>query len=484
MMLTLLILPLIASVLVFLAGDKWARPAALTFTVVQLGFTIYSLQIFLLGQSFSSHEMFTFHKEWIEYPRISFHLGVDGLGALMIILTNFLLPLIVLSAFNRTIANAKSYFALILFMQFALLGVFMAMDGLLYYIFWELALIPIYFIALLWGGQNRVPITLKFFIYTLAGSLLMLFGFIMLYWYNPGQTFDIKELYDNNISAENQSWLFWMFFLAFAIKIPIVPFHTWQADTYRESPTQGTMLLSGIMLKMGIYSLLRWMLPILPLGVAKWGPLAIVLCVVGIVYASIIAIRQKNIKDLFAYSSVAHVGLISAGIFAMNLYGFEGSVIQMLAHGVNVVGLFFCADIIMNRTNTLTIDNLGGIRNHAPVFATMFMVIILGSVALPLTNGFIGEFLLLYGVYEYNTWLAVFAGLTIILGAVYMLRMYKKVMLGDAGAVQSFHDLKWNESLVLGIIVIVIIVMGIYPQPVLEMAEPALQEILNRSVIK
>src|SRR5688500_11467856 len=264
----------------------------------------------------------------------------------------------------------------------------------------------------------------------------MLFVFIMLYWFNPCQSFDIRELYDNNIGASDQSWLFWMFFLAFAIKIPIVPFHTWQADTYRESPTQGTMLLSGIMLKMGIYSLLRWMLPILPLGVAKWGPLAIVLCVVGIVYASIIAIRQKNIKDLFAYSSVAHVGLISAGIFAINLYGFEGSVVQMLAHGVNVVGLFYCADIILNRTNTLTIDNLGGIRNHAPVFATMFMVIVLGSVALPLTNGFIGEFLLLYGVYEYNTWLAVFAGLTIILGAVYMLRMYKKVMLGESNSVQ------------------------------------------------
>lgn len=485
MMIALLILPLIASILVFMVGDKWARPAALTLTVAQLGYTIYALNMFSIGQHFSgSQEMFTFQREWISYPRISFHLGVDGLGALMIILTNFLLPLIILSSFNRTIANAKSYFALILFMQFALLGVFMAMDGLLYYIFWELALIPIYFIALLWGGHNRVPITLKFFIYTLAGSLLMLFGFIMLYWFNPGQTFDIKELYDNNISAKDQNWLFWMFFLAFAIKIPIVPFHTWQADTYRESPTQGTMLLSGIMLKMGIYSLLRWLLPVLPLGVAKWGPLAIVLCVVGIVYASIIAIRQKNIKDLFAYSSVAHVGLISAGIFAINLYGFEGSVVQMLAHGVNVVGLFFCADIIMNRTNTLTIDNLGGIRNHAPVFATMFMVIVLGSVALPLTNGFIGEFLLLYGVYEYNTWLAVFAGLTIILGAVYMLRMYKNVMLGDAGAVQSFPDLKWNESLVLGIIVVVIIVMGVYPQPVIEMAEPALQEILNRSVTK
>ena len=312
----------------------------------------------------------------------------------------------------------------------------------------------------------------------------MLFGFIMLYWYNPNQSFDIRELYRIYISDGNQSWLFWMFFLAFAIKIPIVPFHTWQADTYRESPTQGTMLLSGIMLKMGTYSLIRWLLPILPMGVAKWGPLAITLCVVGIVYASIIAIKQKNLKNLLAYSSLAHVGLIAAGIFALNIQGMTGSVVQMVAHGVNVVGLFLCADIIFNRTNTNEINELGGIRSLAPQFMTMFMVVVLGSVALPLTNGFIGEFLLLYGVYEYNTWLSVFAGLTIILGAVYMLRMFKKVMLGKQGIrVPEFPDLYWNEKIALGILVIVIVVMGVYPKPILDMAEPVLQTILNKTII-
>ena len=479
--LLLLFLPLIAAMLVFLAGNKAASKLALGFAVVELAITGWALSTFITKGS----DAFYIYEQWLSLPKVSFHLGVDGLSMVLILLTNFLLPLIILSAFNRQITNARSYFSLMLVMQFALLGVFMAMDGLLYYIFWEMALIPIYFIALIWGGTNRIPITLKFFIYTLAGSLLMLFGFIMLYWYNPGQSFDIRELYGNVISAENQSWLFWMFFLAFAIKIPIVPFHTWQADTYRESPTQATMLLSGIMLKMGTYSLLRWLLPVLPLGVAQWGKLAIILCVIGIVYASVIAIKQKNIKDLLAYSSVAHVGLISAGIFAINLFGFQGSVIQMLAHGINVVGLFFCADIIMNRTNTLSINNLGGIRNQAPVFSTMFMVIVLGSIALPLTNGFIGEFLLLYGVYEYNAWLAALAATTIIFGAVYMLRMYKKVMLGNTGAqIQSFPDLKWNESLALGIIVLVIIFMGVYPKPVMDLAEPALQLILDRSIIK
>jgi NADH-quinone oxidoreductase subunit M len=483
MMITLLILffPLIASLLVFFSGNKLASTIALLLAVIELGITGYAYYVY----QYTGAESFYIFQEWIHEPKISFHLALDGLSLLMIILTNFLTPIIILSAFNRTIENAKGYFSLILFMQFALVGVFMAMDGLLYYIFWELALIPIYFIALRWGGPNRVPVTLKFFIYTLAGSLLMLFGFIVLYHFNPLHSFDIRELYNYTICSCKQGWLFWMFFLAFAIKIPIVPFHTWQADTYKEASTQGTMLLSGIMLKMGTYSLLRWLLPLFPTGLADWGPLAIGLCVIGIVYASVIAIMQKDLKKLLAYSSVAHVGLISAGIFALNMEGFQGSVVQMFAHGINVVGLFFCADIIFNRTKSLNIDSLGGIRNIAPQFTTMFMIVVLGSVALPLTNGFIGEFLLLFGVYEYNTWLSVFAGLTIILGAVYMLRMFQRTMLGNTSeTTATFPDLMWNEKIVLGVIALAIIVMGIYPKPVFELAEPSLKLILDKVTIK
>ena len=239
MTILLLLFPLVAALVVLLGGSKLAAKLALGFAVIQLAFTAYAVSVFQT----SGPEAFYVFKPWIESPKVSFHLGLDGLSLVMVLLTNFLSPIIILSAFNRTISNAASYFSLILLMQFALIGVFTAMDGLLYYIFWEIALIPIYFIALRWGGPNRVAITLKFFIYTLAGSLLMLFGFIMLYWYNPEQSFDIRELYRMYISDGNQSWLFWMFFLAFAVKIPIVPFHTWQADTYRESPTQGTMLL-------------------------------------------------------------------------------------------------------------------------------------------------------------------------------------------------------------------------------------------------
>jgi NADH-quinone oxidoreductase subunit M len=476
MILQLLFFPLLAAVLTLAVGNKLAAKVALAASLVQVVLTIAAYN----AMQETAEKTLYFFAPWIETPKISFHLAVDGLSFLMIALSNILLPLIILSSFNRTIENPRSYFSLMLLMQFALVGVFMAMDGMLYYIFWELALIPIYFIALRWGGTNRVTVTLKFFIYTLAGSLLMLFGFIALYWYNPSHSFDIRDLYNNVVCSCNQGWLFWLFFAAYAIKIPIVPFHTWQADTYKEAPTQGTMLLSGIMLKMGTYSLIRWLLPIVPAGVAQWGPLAITLSVIGIVYASIIAIMQRDLKRLFAYSSVAHVGLIAAGIFALNIEGLQGATIQMLAHGINVVGLFFCADIILNRTETNNINELGGIRNIAPAFNTLFMIVVLGSVALPLTNGFIGEFLLLYGVYSYNTWLAVFAGLTIILGAVYMLRMFQNTMLGNTvDKTSAFSDLKWNEWIILGVIATLVLVMGIYPSPVLELAQPVLNDILQ-----
>jgi NADH-quinone oxidoreductase subunit M len=367
-----------------------------------------------------------------------------------------------------------------LFMQFALNGVFISFDGFIYYIFWELALIPIYFISFNWGGEGRAKVTLKFFIYTLAGSLLMLFAFLFLYNGTPQHSLDWGFLSSNPSCSCNQTWLFWLFFIAFAIKIPIIPFHTWQPDTYATAPTQGTMLLSGIMLKMGTYSLLRWLLPIVPAGVAEWQYVAITLSVIGIVYASVIAIMQKDLKRLLAYSSIAHVGLISAGIFAFNLSGFQGSMVQMFAHGINVVGLFYCADIIMNRTKHGEIEGLGGIRLVAPQFATWFMIIILGSVALPLTNGFVGEFMLLFSVYQYNTWLAVFAGLTIILGAVYMLRMYQKMVLGSAIKENMvFPDLYWNEKIVLVTIGILIFVMGIFPRPIMELTEPVLKNLIK-----
>lgn len=478
LLLIVLFFPLVAALITYVLGNRFAGKVALGLSVVEFLASLALIPAFKNADAMNISYM----REWITNPHVTFHIGLDGLSLLMLLLTTFLVPVIVLSTVSKPVENARAFYALILLMQFALVGVFIALDGFLYYIFWELALIPIYFIALLWGdGRDREfrnRAIFKFFVYTLAGSLFMLLGFIYLYQFADG--FGVSELYGLNLSDIEQNFLFWAFFIAFAIKIPVFPFHTWQPDTYNEAPSAGTMLLSGIMLKMGLYSLLRWLLPVLPHGTMTWTPVIMVLCVIGIIYGSIIAIRQGELKKLIAYSSLAHVGLITAGIFSLTKVGFQGAVVQMLAHGVNVVGLFFAGEIILRRTGTLEIAKLGGIRNVAPKFAAVFMIVVLASVALPTTNGFIGEFLLLFGVYEYNTILSVIAGLTIILGAVYMLRMYQLVMLGETKeATHNFTDLTVSELAVFIPIVAAIFVFGIYPKPIMELAEPALNTILN-----
>ena len=477
MILTILIFfPLLAALAVLVSG-KSARLVALGSAVVEFLISVWAVMQFIPDGGIQ----FKINMPWIPSLGISFNVGMDGISMLLVLLTTFLVPIIILSSFKHEYKNSPLFYALILIMQMALVGVFVALDGFLFYIFWELALIPIYLICLMWGGKDRFRITLKFFIYTLSGSLLMLVGLIYLYLQTPGtHTFDVNTFYSLHLSAREQGFLFWAFFLAFAIKMPVFPFHTWQPDTYTDSPTPGTMLLSGIMLKMGIYGVIRWLLPVVPMGVSEWGMTAIILSVVSVVYASCIALVQKDFKRLIAYSSIAHVGLISAGIFSLTLQGIEGGVIQMLSHGINVVGLFFIADILLSRMNTRNIDELGGIRNVAPVFATYFVLILLASVALPLTNGFVGEFLLINGLYQYNAWMAAFGGLTVILGAVYMLVAYRKISLGETtGRTSSFIDLTMHEKSVMIPLIILIFVMGIYPKPFLDIAEPSVKNLLD-----
>ncbi|MGZ4066945.1 MAG: complex I subunit 4 family protein, partial [Bacteroidia bacterium] len=315
-------------------------------------------------------------------------------------------------------------------------------------------------------------------------SLFMLIGLIFLYQHTGMESgvrsWNINELYaaGRGLTLAQQTFVFWSIFIAFAIKMPIFPLHTWQPDTYVVAPTQGTMLLSGIMLKMGTFGLIKWLLPVVPLALAKWGNTAMVLSVVGIIYASCIAIVQKDYKRLIAYSSIAHVGLIAAGIISANQQGVQGAVIQMLSHGVNVVGLFLIADILMRHTGTREIAKLGGIRGMNGQFGVLFLIILLGAVALPLTNGFIGEFLLINGVFQYSAVLAAFAGLSVILGAVYMLRSYQGIMLGEKNPNITFGSLAESDKVVLIIVCAVIIGFGVYPKPLNDLAEPAVKALL------
>lgn len=473
----LLVFQLLSPVICLLLSEQNVKRGALIVSVISFLFSAH--MFFEIPRDAAVHYNINF--AWIPSLGINFKLGMDGISFLLVQLTNFVIPLIILSSFNRDIKNSKSFYALIFLMQFALNGVFTAQDAFLFYIFWELALIPIWFICLIWGGKERIRITLKFFIYTLSGSLLMLVGLIYLYLQTPGDhSFDIEAFYNLQLSASEQSLVFWMLFLAFAIKMPVFPLHTWQPDTYTDAPTQGTMLLSGIMLKMGIYGVIRWLIPVVPDGVHEWTHVVMILSIIGIVYASCMAMVQKDYKRLIAYSSIAHVGLICAGIFSLTIEGLQGGIMQMLAHGVNVIGLFFIADILMQRMKTRNINELGGIANNQRVFAILFTIVMLGSVALPMTNGFIGEFLLLNGVFSYSGIAALFAGLTVILGAVYMLRSYKMIMLGSKHVSETeFHPLATEEKIVLIIIAAVIIVTGVYAQWLLDIAEPAVKNILT-----
>ena len=473
----LILIPLIAAIAQLFVPRKYGKRFAITASLITF---VLCLVAFLQFPSSGDYQYVT-NIPWIASLGINFKIGMDGISMLMVLLTTFLVPLIILSVVQSE-TRTPVFYSLILFMEMALIGVFVSLDGFLFYIFWELALIPIYFICLLWGGEHRVRVTLKFFIYTLAGSLFMLVALVYLYLHTASHTFEIGELYraGRSLDAPTQGILFLFFFLAFGIKMPVFPLHTWQPDTYTEAPTQGTMLLSGIMLKMGIFGVIRWILPTLPLALSQYGDYAMWLAIIGVIYASIIAITRSDIKRLIAYSSIAHVGLIAAGVFAGNAIGVQGGIIQMLSHGINVVGLFFIVDILQRRTNTRKIGSMGGIRQQAPFFATAFLILTLGAVALPLTDGFVGEFLLINGIYIYKPAMAVVGGFTIILGAVYMFRTYQRTTLGETSVeTEKFLDLTPNEKAVLIPLLIMVIVIGIWPNIFLKVSEPAVTKLLS-----
>ena len=469
----LLIVLLAGSILTYLVGNKWAGKVALVTALTSLASGI------CLWSHYQNHMDISYSAEWLTKPNIHFALSGDGLSLALVLLTVALLPLIIWSTFSREIAQARSFYALVLFMGMAMAGTFLAVDGFLYYIFWELALLPIYFIALIWGDgdqEARRKAIVKFFVYTFAGSLFMLAAFA--YLYSQTGSFLWSDLVNHSLSDTEQSWIFLGFFAAYAIKIPLIPFHTWQAKAYRFAPTAGTMLLSGIMLKMGIYSILRWQLPLAPDAAQTYQCWWVGLGVAGVIYGSIVALRQTDLKKLLAYSSLAHVGLITAGIYALNMDGFRGAVLQMLAHGIVVVGLFFAGEIIYRRYGTYEIAEMGGIRSLAPQFASFLLIITMASIGLPGTFSFVGEFLLLFSLAQVHIGWAIAGGLTIILGAYYSLRMFQHVMLGPANT-RPFAALNVYEWTTLTVIAALLLFFGLYPKPLTELVTPALEQILT-----
>jgi NADH-quinone oxidoreductase subunit M len=419
-------------------------------------------------------------KPWLTDLGISLAFKPDGIGLLLILLVAVLVPLILISTFRTAYEKRHVLNALVLLTQWSLIGLFSAGDIFLFYFFFEIALVPVYFLALWWGGESAPKVTFRMFVFTIFGSLFMLAALIFLY--TKGQTGDIVSLTETAklMPLSIQRALFWGLFLAFAIKMPVFPFHSWQPEVYAESPTPATMLLSGLLSKMGVFGLLKIALPLAPAGVKEYAIIASVLAVAGLLYGSFIAIKQDSIKRVIAYSSFAHMGLMAAGVLSGTFEGIQGAVYQMLAHGINAVGLFYVAKLIFEKTGSRSLSALGGISQSAKGLSITFMIILLGSVALPLTNGFVGEFLMLKGVFDFNGTLGVLAGLSIIFGAVYMLRLFQKTMFGPVqNTTVDVEDLQGTEKAVLYIISALVIIMGIFPNVLLKISEPAVKQLVE-----
>ncbi len=479
----LIFFPLITGLLTFFVkNEKAAKNFVLSSSVITLGISLLSIY-YRHDKDLSG---LSFGYEWLKYLGCSFNVALDGMGRLLTLLTAISFPAIFIATYRNSYKNASVFFGLMLLTQAGLMGVFLSMDVLLFYFFWELALIPVYFLCSYWGGEKRIQATFKFFIYTFAGSLLMLVGIIYVYLHtdatqNSSHSFSIAAFYTAKLTAVQQYWTFFLFFIAFAIKMPVFPFHTWQPDTYEQSPAAVTMVLSGVMVKMGLFAVIRWLLPVFPLALIKFDHLIVGLSVVGIIYASLIAIRQDDLKRLVAYSSIAHIGLMSAAIFSQSQIGLEGVMLQMFNHGLNIIGLWIVIELIERQLGVRKISQLGGIAYKAPALTIMLVVIALANIALPLTNAFTGEFMMFNGLFSFSKWYTAFAGIGIILAAVYTLNMIQKVFYGEINTLTvNMKEISWNEKLVLAGLVVVIFAVGVYPQPVISLTKETVALVVSR----
>jgi NADH-quinone oxidoreductase subunit M len=463
-MITLLLIltPLVAGLIAFsLKQGSSAKTFALLASLATLAIALVA--VFTPGT-------IGYDAAWLNSLGSRISLKADGMGKMLSLLTAVSFPIIFTAVYNNEYKNASSFYALMLLSQAGLMGVFLASDALLFYFFWELALIPVYFLCSIWGGEKRIAVTFKFFVYTFIGSLIMLIGLLFMYFNTADQSFSLESFYAVKLTAKQELVMFWLFFIAFAIKMPIFPFHTWQPDAYEQSPTATTMVMSGIMVKMGVFAVIRWLLPMFPNAAAQSANIVIILSIIGMIYASLIAIRQDDIKRMIAYSSIAHIGLMSAAMFTNNQTAMDGVMIQMFSHGVNVIGLWIIADLIEKQLGTRKMSELGGLAQKAPVMAILLVIMALANVALPLTNAFIGEFLMFNGLFQYNMIMAAVAGISIILAAVYTLNMVQKVIYGELNATtEKAIDIPFNIQFALVIIVVLILVFGLYPQPLLNL---------------
>jgi len=417
--------------------------------------------------------------EWMPGFEIAYHVGVDGISVLFVLLSTFLTPLCILASWESIRERVKEYMIAFLILETLMVGMFCSLDFVLFYLFFEGVLIPMFLIIGIWGGARRVYSAFKFFLFTLAGSVLMLLALLAIY-FHAGTT-DIPTLLATRFPYEMQLWLWLAFFASFAVKVPMWPLHTWLPDAHVEAPTAGSVILAGVLLKMGGYGFLRFSLPMLPEASAFYAPLVFGLSIIAVIYTSLVALAQEDMKKLIAYSSVAHMGFVTIGIFTFNTQGIEGAIFQMLSHGIVSAALFLCVGVVYDRIHTREIARYGGLVHRMPAYALVFMVFTLGSVGLPGTSGFVGEFLVLVGAYQANTWVALLATSGVVLGAAYMLWLYRRVILGklEREDLKKIMDINGRESLIFLPLIVLVLWMGIYPQPFLDIIHGSVANLID-----
>lgn len=489
---TIVFLPVVfALILLIWPSEKTLRPLALAFSLVELAISLLVLQMF---DPSSAKIQLVENYAWIERFGIRYFLGIDGISLWLVLLTTFLLPVTILGSWKAIQERVKGFHISLFILQTAMLGTFLALDGVFFYLFWELSLVPMYFIIGIWGGARRIYATVKFFIYTMIGSVLMLVALIYLMLLTQEATgqmsASILDFYKLDIPFINgqflspQTLMFFAFALAFAIKVPAFPFHTWLPDAHVEAPTPGSVILAGVMLKMGTYGFLRWAIPIFPQAAQDYAWVFFVIGAVGIVYGAWVAMVQPDVKKLVAYSSVSHMGYVLLGMFAMNIQGVSGALYQMLNHGISTGALFLLIGMIYERTHTRMISKYGGLASKMPIYTIFFFIALLSSIAVPLTNGFIGEFLILFGTFKANTIIGSIAVTGVVFGAVYMLWMFKRVFFGKPGEVvddehHPLEDLSVREITVLVPLMILVFWMGIFPGHFLKYSEASLNHFIE-----